>query len=149
MKAQNIQIIVFAFVLLGIMTSVRADKLILANNKKVQGELTLIGDKYLEFKVEEIPGEPEWIKVSKKDLLAVVSSAGRLLYPRDKYDENALNYGKVKIRNKQEAAIFLERKKENRQAELMMERKDKERFKVAALVGGLSGLMIWALLDNQ
>ncbi len=139
----------FAFVLWGIATSVRADVLILANNKKVHGELTLIGDKYLEFKVEEIPGEPEWVKIPKNNLLAVVSSAGRLLYPRDKYDEIALNYGKVKIRNKQEATIFLERKKENQQAELMMERKDKERFKVAALVGGLGGLMIWALLDNQ
>lgn len=149
MKAKYLFAAVFAFVLCGIVTSVRADILILANNKRVHGELTLIGDKYLEFKVEEIPGEPEWVKVAKNNLLAVVSSAGRLLYPRDKYDENVLNYGKVKIRNKKEAVIFLERKKENQQAESIMEKKDKERFKVAALLGGLSGLMIWALLDNQ
>ena len=126
-----------------------ADILVLVGKEQLQGTLTVIGDKYVEFKHEKSPGLSEWIKVLKKDLLAVVGENGKIIYPRDKFDENALNFGRVKIRNEKEAEIYTQRQIINRRNESISEKKEKNRFKVAALVGGLSGLMVWALLGSR
>jgi len=127
----------------------KADTLILIDRRQFRGSLTLIADEYIEFRLEKSFNDNEWIKVYKKDLLAIVNDRGKIVYPRDKYDENALNWGKVRLRNKQEARIYLERKKMNRLRQLENEKQEKNRYKVAVLVGGLSGLMLWAFLDGK
>jgi len=127
----------------------KADILILVDNHQFRGKISLIADDYIEFRLEKSVGESEWIKVYKKDLLAVVNERGKIVYPRDKYDENALNWGKIRLRNKKEAQIYLMRKKMNRIRQLENEKQEKNKYKVAALVGGLSGLMLWAFLDGK
>ena len=126
-----------------------ADILVLDNGQKIKGELLEIADDYIEYKAEMTVGEPEWVKVRKKDLLAVIDSNGKLAYPRDKFDENSLNYGKVRIRNQKEKQLYFLRKTENQKIQNTIELRERDKYKVAALVGSLSGIMLWALMDNK
>ena len=142
--------ILWIYVALFIVTNVvHADILLLRNKQRIRGEMSLVADDYIEFKRDLSAGENEWIKLSKKSVVAIVSDKGKLIYPRDKFDENALNYGKIRIRNENEKKTYLERKKTNKLAQLTNERQEKDRFKVAALVGGLGGIMVWAFLDGR
>jgi hypothetical protein len=126
-----------------------ADILVLANNKHLQGEISLVGDDYVEFIVGDEWNNKEWLKVPKKAIIAILSEEGKIIYPRDKFDENALNYGRVKLRNEKEKEIYLSRKKANQTRQIENEKKDSKRYKIAALVGGLSGLMLWAFMDSR
>ena len=144
--AISVLILIFAMALA---IPAKADTLVLVNNQKITGELMHIAHEYIEFKTEPTPGNPEWLKVYKKHLLAVVNDQGKLIYPRDKFDENALNYGKVRIRNEREKQLYLQRVQENLKVQRSLESEEKNRYKVAALVGGLSGIMLWALLDSK
>ena len=85
----------------------------------------------------------------KKDMLAVLDKSGKLAYPRDKFDEISLNYGKIKLRNGKEKQIFEQRKQQNQSIQQTIELRERDKYKVAALVGGLSGIMLWALIDNK
>lgn len=125
------------------------DILLLINKKEYRGQLKRIAAEYVEFVNEETPGESEWIKIYKKDLLVVVNERGKIIYPRDKYDENALNYGKVRLKTRKEVEIYNRRIKHNQQVQRHIEQNEKNRYKVAALVGGLGGLMIWAFIDSR
>ncbi len=129
--------------------SSHADILLTIDNQKIAGELSVIADEFIEFKQQDYPGENEWIKVSKKHILAVVSSDGKIIYPRDKFDENALNYGRIPLRNETEQQKYLRRQLENRKAEQHLEQNEGKRYRVAAVIGGLGGLMIYALLGGQ
>ncbi len=134
---------------LGAAPALHADTLVLANKQQIPGQLSLIADDYIEFRVSKAPDQYEWIKVSKKILLAVVDEQKKIVYPRDKYDENALNYGKVRLRNEKEAHAYLQRKKTNQQVQIENEKSENGRYKVAAIIGSLSGLMLWAMLDSK
>ncbi len=136
-------------ILLLLIVPLLADILVLDNGQKIKGELLEIADEYVEYKAESNVGEPEWVKVRKQDLLAIIDGSGKLAYPRDKFDENSLNYGKVKIRNRKERRIYLQRRTENQQNQSTLELREKDKYKVAALVGSLSGIMLWALIDNK
>ena len=129
--------------------SLYADILILDNGQKIPGELLEIADDYIEYKIETNLGEPEWVKVMKKDLLAVIDRSGKLAYPRDKFDENSINYGRVRIRSAAERELYRQRKAENQQTQSILESREREKYRVAALVGGLSGIMLWALIGNK
>jgi len=149
MKTKLFLLTVWAIILLASAPALRADTLLLANKQQIQGELSLIADDYIEFRVAKAPDQYEWIKVSKNILLAVLDEQKKILYPRDKYDENALNCGKVRLRNEKEARVFLQRKKANQQTQLENEKSENGRYKVAAIIGSLSGLMLWAMLDSK
>ena len=68
--------------------------------------------------MEASTGNYEWQRIIKKDLLAIVSEEGKIIYPRDKYDENVMNYGRVRLRNGNEAEIYQQRKNRNKQAQI-------------------------------
>ncbi|MBN1540551.1 hypothetical protein JW992_00265 [candidate division KSB1 bacterium] len=127
----------------------RADVLVTADNQKYVGKITLIAKEYLEFEHATHPGEKEWLKVLKKDILAVVDDRGRIIYPRDKFDENALNYGKVRVRNEKESEIYKKRQIETFMQQNLHESQEKKKYRVAAVIGGLSGLMLYAFLDGR
>lgn len=141
-------VILWTVLLVCIAPKVKADILILVDNQQLQGRLTFIGDNYIEFKIEQSPGEYEWVKVYKKNLLAVVSNKGKIIYPRDKYDENAMNFGKVRLRNKQEAEIYRDRKEQNKKAQIECEKREKNKYKVAAVVGSFGSIMLLTFLNN-
>lgn len=143
MKKIAVVFILFLFV------SAHGDILVLDNGKRVQGTMTEIADEYIEFKAELEPGNVEWLKVYKKDLLAVINQQGKLAYPRDKYDENSLNWGRVPIRSSRDKQVYLQRKKQNLSRQQELELRERDKYKVAALVGSLSGIMLWALIDNN
>lgn len=149
MKRKLVFAILWGMSIMLAISAARADTLILANKQKVQGSLSLIADDYLEFRVEKSLEQFEWIKIPKKSLFAVLSDQGKVVYPRDKFDENALNFGKVKLRDKKEVDTFLKRKKANRLAQAENEKSEKGKYKVAAIIGGLSGLMLWAVIDTK
>jgi len=130
-------------------TTARADILIFINNQQCQGTLTFIGDKFIEFKTEQNPGKYEWIQVFKKDLLAVVSNEGKIIYPRDKYDENAMNFRKIKLRNAKEAELYKKRKTINKQSQIDYENKEKNKYKVAVFVVSFGSLMLLTFLNNS
>ena len=149
MKTRLFLLVLWAIIALVAVPALRADTLLLANKQQISGELSLIADDYIEFRVSRTADQYEWIKVSKKILLAVLDDQKKIVYPRDKYDENALNYGKVRLRNEKEARVFLQRKKANQQSQLENEKSENGRYKVAAIIGSLSGLMLWAMLDSK
>jgi hypothetical protein len=126
-----------------------ADLLILDNGQKLNGEMIKIADDYIEYKAESSPGDVEWLKVMKKDILAVLNRSGKLSYPRDKFDENSLNFGKIRLRNEKERQTFEQRKSQNQNIQTTLELREKDKYKVAAIVGSLSGIMLWALIDNK
>ena len=126
-----------------------ADLLILDNGQKLTGKMIKIADDYIEYKAESSAGDVEWLKVNKKDLLAVLGTDGKLAYPRDKFDENSLNFGKIRLRDEKERTKFEQRKKVNQDVQQTIELREKDKYKVAALVGSLSGIMLWALIDNK
>src|SRR3990172_6445091 len=127
-----------------------ADILVLSNNKQIEGNISLIADDYVEFLVgDQWNNNKEWLKVPKKVIVAILNGEGKIIYPRDKFDENALDYGRVKIRNEKEKEIYQNRKKANQARQLQTEKKESKRYKIAALVGGLSGLMLWAFMDSR
>ena len=53
------------------------------------------------------------------------------------------------IFTEKEKELYLERKKMNRIRQMENENKENSRYKVAALVGGISGLMLWAFMDGK
>jgi hypothetical protein len=126
-----------------------ADVLLLSNNKQIEGNISLVANDYIEFLVGDEWNNKEWLKVPKKVILAILNREGKIIYPRDKFDENALNYGRVKIRNEKEKEIYLNRKKANQARQIENEKKESKRYKIAALLGGLSGLMLWAFMDSR
>ena len=126
-----------------------ADILIKDNGQKIIGEMTLIAKDYIEFKVETTPGYFEWMKVPKQELLAVIGKNKKILYPRDKYDEISINYGKVKLRNSRDEELYHRRQEENLKAQTTLEKEEKNHLKTAALLGGIGGLMIWTLIDGK
>ena len=126
-----------------------ADVLLLANKKQIQGAISLIADDYIEFEMSKNFDQKEWVKIPKQYVVAVVNENGKIVYPRDKFDENALNYGKIKFRTEKEKEIYLERKKVNKISQVENEKRDNNRYKVAAIVGGISSLMLWAFLDGK
>lgn len=136
-------------IILGLVSLSNADILLTVDNQKLLGKITVIGEEYIEYETQTAPGETEWIKVHKKDIIAVVDDNLNLVYPRDKFDENALNYGRIPIKNKKEKRLYELRQRENKLAQQKAEKKEKNRFKIAALVGGLSGLMLYALLGGE
>ncbi len=125
------------------------DILIRVEKSQMYGEITAIADDYLEFKKQVSPGEYEWIKVPKQELLAVISNKGNILYPRDKYDENALNYGRIKVKSSQDKKKYLERKKNNKQIQSKLEHGEKNRYKTAFIAAGTSCLVIWAVINKN
>lgn len=126
-----------------------ADVLITAANKRIKGKLSYIGEGYIEFEVETKDGSGEWKKIDKKEILVILDEQKKIMYPRDKYDEIALNYGKVKLRTAQDVQRYKERKTENLSVQKINEQKEKNRFKVAAVIGSLGGLMAWAFLQGD
>jgi len=126
-----------------------ADNLILSNEKRIKGSLSLIGNDYIEFKTDHVSGNTDWIKVSKKSVLAIVNDDGKIIYPRDKFDENALNFGKVKLRNTEDLAKYRARKQNNKSNQFRNESAEKNRFKVAAIIGGLAGLMVLTVTGGR
>ena len=133
---------------LGIFTDAQGDVLILANEKRFEGEISLIANDYIEFKTEQVTGSTEWIKIPKQKMLAVVDDNGKIIYPRDKYDENALNYGSVKLRDAKDLVNYRARKRENIANQLRLEKAEKNKYKVAAIIGGLAGLMILTISNG-
>ncbi|MBN1998775.1 hypothetical protein JW935_14545 [candidate division KSB1 bacterium] len=125
-----------------------ADILVTVQNEQIEGTLSNIADTYIEFKLDN-PVKQEWIKVEKKNLMAVVDQKGKIVYPRDKYDENALNYGRIKINSREDAKKYAIRKQQNLQVQRKIERRDSSQFRTAVIVGGISGLMLWAFLDTK
>ena len=136
-----VSLVLLGFVL-GVSTSVKSDVLILSDKQKIKGEISLIADDYIEFKTDKISGKTEWIKYPKKKIIAIVDENGKIVYPRDKYDENALNYGKVRLRTKKDLAEYRARKRENIANQLRNEKTEKERYKMAVIVGGIASLMV-------
>jgi hypothetical protein len=142
----------FKYILVLVLISVHfcsADVLVRMDRVKIHGKLSLIADTYIEFVKDKSPGQQEWIKVDKKEILAILNSSGKLIYPRDKYDEIALNYGKVKLRTAQDVLKYKQRKTENSNVQTCHEQTEKNRFKVAAVIGGLGGLMAWAFIQGK
>ncbi|HNR67435.1 MAG TPA: hypothetical protein PKN04_06740 [bacterium] len=137
------------FALLFTLQAAQADVLITVDKQKFIGRLSLIAHEYIEFENYPHPGEKEWLKVYKKDLLAIVDDRGKIIYPRDKFDENALNWGKVRLRSDKEKKIYEERQMENNQQQVLHESQEKSKYRVAAVIGGLSGLMLYAFLDGR
>jgi hypothetical protein len=137
------------YLLLFSVITAHADYLLLDNNKKLYGEMTAIAHEYIEFTVQDLSNENKWLKVPKKQVLAVLSDQKKILYPRDKFDENALNYGRIKPKNKKEKLVLKKRQLENIKTQRALENQEKNRFKVAAVIGGLSGLMLYAFLDGR
>lgn len=123
-----------------------ADYLIFSNNKKIKGSLCLIGASYIEFKTDDLGMNTQWIKVPKKDILCITNDDGKIIYPRDKFDENALNYGKVKIRTHEDKEKYQMRQTENEQAEKMNNSAERNRYKTAALVSLVGGVMALILI---
>jgi hypothetical protein len=136
-------------VLLIIASSAMADVLILASNKRAKGKLSYIGETHIEFIFDSKDGSGEWKKIDKKDILVILDDHKKIMYPRDKYDEMALNYGKVKLRTTLDVQRFKDRKMQNLSTQKMNEQKEKNRFKVAAVIGGLGGLMAWVFLEGN
>jgi hypothetical protein len=126
-----------------------ADVLVRMDRVKIRGKLSAIADTYVEFVEEKSPGQEEWIKVDKKKILVILNSRGKLIYPRDKYDEIALNYGKVKLRTAQDVLKYKQRKTENSTVQSNQEQTEKNRFKIAAVIGGVGGLMAWAFIQGK
>jgi len=124
-----------------------ADTLIKIDRSRMHGKLSLIADTYIEFITNKKDGQQQWIKVDKKEILAIVGGKGKLLFPRDKYDEMALNYGKVKLRTAQDVAKYKQRKSEAILVQEQHEQEEKNRFKIAAMIGGVGGLMAWAFFQ--
>ena len=145
MKMSKIVVVVL-FSTLGLFNSVFADTLIFSNNKKIHGSLTLIATKYIEFKTDELGPRTQWVQIYKKDILLILDDAGKIMYPRDKFDENALNYGKVKIRTEDEARKYNLRKQENIQAERISKDLERNKYKTAALVSLVGGVMALILI---
>jgi hypothetical protein len=126
-----------------------ADVLIFASNKRAKGKLSYIGESHIEFIFDTKDGSGEWKKVDKKEILVILDDHKKMIYPRDKFDEMALNYGKVKLRTTLDVQRYKDRKMENLSTQRMNEQKEKSRFKVAAVIGGLGGLMAWAFLQGN
>ncbi len=137
------------YLMLFLVITAHADYLLLDNNKKIYGEMTAIAHDYIEFSIQDVSGENQWLKVPKKQVLAILSDQKKILYPRDKFDENALNHGRIRARNKKEELILKKRQLENIETQRELENEEKNRFKVAAVIGGLSGLMLYAFLDGR
>lgn len=136
--------VIMAFLLVASPCS--ADQLIFSNNKKIKGSLCLIGTTYIEFKTDDLGPNTQWIKVPKKDLLCITSEDGKIIYPRDKFDENALNFGKVKIRTHEDKEKYQLRQQENDQAEKLNHSAERNRYKTAALVSLVGGVMALILI---
>jgi hypothetical protein len=132
-----------------LVSTARADVLIFASNKRAQGKLSYIGESHIEFIFDTRDGKGEWKKVDKKDILVILDDHKKMIYPRDKYDEMALNYGKVKLRTAADVQRYKDRKMENLSTQQMNEQKEKNRFKVAVVIGGLGGIMAWAFLQGN
>jgi len=143
----SIYLLLWIALLILITSDLKADTLFLANNKKISGKLTFIGDDFIEFRTEKVLCQYVWIRILKRDLLAVLSDKGKILYPRDKYDENALNIGKVQCKTVKEIERLKNRKKLNEQAQFEYERREKNKLKVAIIVGSIGSLMLWTFLD--
>jgi len=126
--------------------SVSADTLIRMDRVRIYGKLSVIGDTYVEFVEKKGTNGQQWIKVFKKDILAILDGRGKLLYPRDKYDEVALNYGKVKLRTAQDVSKYKQRKSQYIQAQAQHEKREKKHYKIAAFIGGVSGLMAYTFI---
>jgi len=135
--------------LTGFIIPAYGDILILADRSQLHGDLVLIADRYIEFKSEKSPGDFQWLKIAKKSILAVLNDRKKIIYPRDKFDENALNYGRIPLRDAREQALYNKRRYLNRLAQLRAEKRERDRFKVAALLGSISGVMLWVLLDGR
>ncbi|HPN33248.1 MAG TPA: hypothetical protein PK843_01935 [bacterium] len=142
---RRIQIIGFSLMLFSQFCA--ADTLIKIDRSRTHGKLSLIADTYIEFVINKKDGQQQWIKVDKKEILDIVGSKGKLIYPRDKYDEMALNYGKVKLRTAQDVVKYKQRKSESILAQEQHEQAEKNRFKIAAMIGGVGGLMAWAFFQ--
>lgn len=123
-----------------------ADQLIFSNNKKIKGSLCLIGTTFVEFKTDELSSNTQWIKVPKKDILCITDEDGKIIYPRDKFDENALNFGKVKIRTQADKEKLQMRQQENDQAEKQSNSAERNKYKTAALVSLVGGVMALILI---
>ncbi len=127
----------------------QADTLIKMDKTRLKGKLSLIADTYVEFTVEKSGGQQHWIKVDKKEILVILDKRKKLIYPRDKYDEIALNYGKVKLRTAKDVQKFKERKTENALVQAQQMQSEKNRLKTAAVIGSLGGLMAWVFVQGK
>ena len=123
-----------------------ADRLITSDKRYINGELSLIANDYVEFRTDQLSGTTEWVKISKRKILAILGNNGHIIYPRDKFDENALNFGKIRVKNNKELEVYRNRKRQNISNQLRNEKAEKQRFKIAALIGGLAGLMVMTII---
>lgn len=149
MKVNDILKLLLMGFILGAPAAALADKLILSNEKRIDGEISLIANDYIEFKTDQFTGETEWIKIEKQKVLAVLDAKGKIVYPRDKFDENVLNYGKVRLQNKSDLAKYRARKRENITNQLRNEKAEKKKYKVAAIIGGIAGLMVFTISNGM
>jgi hypothetical protein len=142
-------ILVALLLALTLFNTSQADTLIKMDRTRLRGKLSLIADTYVEFTVEKNSGQQQWLKVDKKEILVILDHRKKLLYPRDKYDEIALNYGKVKLRTAQDVQKYKQRKTENSAVQAMQEQTEKNRLKTAAVIGGLGGIMAWVFVQGK